>query len=246
MKFQVLSDLHGKYRKVFPKEKQKDTVLFLAGDIEELVHHERYLNIVTECSNIYKHVIIVAGNHEYYGLSIDNANDMLLNISSCFDNVSVLNNDSIIIDDVYIFGGTMWSDFNKSEFVLNEAKNYMNDYTYIKGLEPIQTVHIMKDFIKKLKKFLHERDASDKIMVMSHHAPSFKSVSENFKGNFMNGAFCSDLEDLISSSNIQYWIHGHVHTTFDYMIDNTRILCNPYGYSLTENPLFQQTMILEI
>ena len=28
----------------------------------------------------------------------------------------------------------------------------------------------------------------------------------------------------------QYWIHGHVHNSFDYMIGETNVLTNPRGY----------------
>ena len=39
------------------------------------------------------------------------------------------------------------------------------------------------------------------------------------------------------------WIHGHTHTSFDYRIQGTRVVCNPRGYPLRrqggfENPGF--------
>jgi len=29
---------------------------------------------------------------------------------------------------------------------------------------------------------------------------------------------------------IKLWIHGHTHESFDYMVGDTRIVCNPRGY----------------
>jgi hypothetical protein len=30
---------------------------------------------------------------------------------------------------------------------------------------------------------------------------------------------------------IKLFVHGHMHDSFDYMIDNCRVICEPYGYS---------------
>ena len=61
-------------------------------------------------------------------------------------------------------------------------------------------------------------------------APSYQSVAPQFK-NTENGAFVSDLDDLILSyPQIKYWCHGHVHSYFNYNIGGCKILCNPGGY----------------
>jgi hypothetical protein len=47
----------------------------------------------------------------------------------------------------------------------------------------------------------------------------------------MNGAYSSDLSDLIlDHPQIKFWTHGHTHDQFDYMIGSTRVVCNPRGY----------------
>ena len=33
-----------------------------------------------------------------------------------------------------------------------------------------------------------------------------------------------------NDKKIKYWIHGHTHDACDYMIGDTRVLCNPRGY----------------
>ena len=41
----------------------------------------------------------------------------------------------------------------------------------------------------------------------------------------------NDLSDFIlDNPNISFWNHGHTHFPFDYMIGETRVLCNPRGY----------------
>jgi Icc-related predicted phosphoesterase len=69
-------------------------------------------------------------------------------------------------------------------------------------------------------------------IVVGHHAPSSQSVAEWFKGDtVMNGAFRSDLEEFIMDRpQIKLWVHGHMHNASDYVIGETRVVCNPRGY----------------
>ena len=81
-----------------------------------------------------------------------------------------------------------------------------------------------------------KKDFSGKTIVLSHHAPSFKSIAEKFKGSITNGSFASNLEDIIEKYKIYIWFHGHVHHKVNYFLYNTLIHCNPRGY-LMENEL---------
>jgi Icc-related predicted phosphoesterase len=68
-------------------------------------------------------------------------------------------------------------------------------------------------------------------IVVGHHCPSEQSVAECYKGNLLNGAFRSSLDDFIEARpQIRYWLHGHTHHNFDYEIGQTRVVCNPRGY----------------
>ena len=71
-----------------------------------------------------------------------------------------------------------------------------------------------------------------KCVVVGHHCPSHKSIAERWrKDTVMNGGFASQLDDYISyRPQIKLWVHGHTHDEFDYMIDGTRVVCNPRGY----------------
>jgi hypothetical protein len=47
----------------------------------------------------------------------------------------------------------------------------------------------------------------------------------------MNGGYSSELSEFIlDHPQIKLWTHGHTHEPFDYMIGDTRIVCNPRGY----------------
>ena len=52
----------------------------------------------------------------------------------------------------------------------------------------------------------------------------------------MNGGYASELSDyILDHPQIKVWCHGHIHYAFDYMIGDTRIVCNPYGYHNSRN-----------
>jgi hypothetical protein len=47
----------------------------------------------------------------------------------------------------------------------------------------------------------------------------------------MNGGYSSSLDFFIESHpQIKLWTHGHTHETFDYVVGETRVVCNPRGY----------------
>lgn len=69
------------------------------------------------------------------------------------------------------------------------------------------------------------------IVVVGHHAPSKSSEHARFKDDPMNGGFNSSLDDFITSHpRIKMWTHGHTHDEYDYMLGQTRVICNPRGY----------------
>ena len=73
------------------------------------------------------------------------------------------------------------------------------------------------------------------IIVMTHHCPTGKCISEQYVGNDMNASYVSDLEEFITSHpNIRAWVCGHVHsqtiTTVGAEDRNQLIVCNPRGY----------------
>jgi Icc-related predicted phosphoesterase len=71
-----------------------------------------------------------------------------------------------------------------------------------------------------------------KIVVVGHHTPSYLSIHDNYKHDrLMNGGYHSDLSEFIMDRpQIKLWTHGHTHEPFDYVLGETRIVCNPRGY----------------
>jgi Icc-related predicted phosphoesterase len=80
-------------------------------------------------------------------------------------------------------------------------------------------------------------DLDKKYVVVGHHAPCRKSVHEKYaRDHVMNGGFVTELGDFIAyRPQIKLWVHGHMHDEFDYVVGETRIVCNPRGYVGHEN-----------
>lgn len=74
------------------------------------------------------------------------------------------------------------------------------------------------------------------VVVVGHHTPSHQSCHPRYKDDpLMNGGYHSDLSEFIlDRPGIKLWTHGHTHELFDYMIGDTRVVCNPRGYTKYE------------
>jgi hypothetical protein len=66
----------------------------------------------------------------------------------------------------------------------------------------------------------------------------------------MNGGYHSDLSEFIlDHPQIKLWTHGHTHHPFDYVIGETRVVCNPRGYEndgYSEDTGWNPDILLEI
>jgi Icc-related predicted phosphoesterase len=218
MKVKILSDIHLEHFvacQTLPVG--IGDVLVLAGDIlcaKNLTKNgylkEVYLQFLNECSKNYDKVLYVKGNHEFYGYNYEGTKKKIIEYLP--SNVHLLDNDTITIGNWNFIGFTFWTDFRcENALEMMEAECNMNDYN---------SIRIGSNY-RKLR--------AD-VFVISHHAPSYQSVPQEFKKH-ANGAYCSNLDDLIlNHPQIKYWCHGHTHTPFDYNIGNCRVICNPHGY----------------
>ena len=98
----------------------------------------------------------------------------------------------------------------------------------------------MKGYIRQIV----EGKPDQKFVVVGHHSPSRKSTHEQYVNDtIMNGGYSSDMDEFIADHpQIKLWTHGHTHHNFDYVIGETRIVCNPRGYINYEHQADQWTL----
>jgi predicted phosphodiesterase len=240
MKINLASDLHLEFSTdlVLPG----GDVLILAGDLCEAknLKQPKIQDWVFENLTKYRDVLYVLGNHESYGMRIDRTKELVEEYMP--ENVRVMENQTHVIDDVMFVGGTLWTDMNRGDGrTMMRCKFDMSDYKHITmfnraagayhKLTPEHTTVLhraTRDYI------VAEADANPdkKLVVITHMLPSNQAISEEYKDDYtLNGAFASDLDDIIiSHPNIKTWCFGHTHDFKDFVVGETRLLCNPRGY----------------
>jgi predicted phosphodiesterase len=213
---------------------------------------EMYHEFFERCSTNFPHVIYVMGNHEYYHSDFATAlHDMRRKLAH-LPNLHILERDVKVINDVTFIGGTLWTDMNNLDaLTLYHMRTMMNDFRVItNSTNPVNfrtqegefktrvgkfmpedavAEHVkMKQYIQSVVQGNHDR----KYVVVGHHAPSRLSTHEMYaEDTIMNGGYSSNLDEFIMDHpQIRLWTHGHTHHPFDYMIGETRVICNPRGY----------------
>lgn len=54
-------------------------------------------------------------------------------------------------------------------------------------------------------------------MVVTHHLPHPRSIHPSFANDPLTPAFCSDLTEMVEGSDAALWVHGHTHSSSDYI-----------------------------
>ena len=247
MKIYLLSDIHLEFTTFNPPSLDVDVVV-LAGDIHVGIEGVEWAHkTFTDTPVIY-----VLGNHEYYDSNMQLLySDM--KAATANTNVHILDNDVITISDTQFLGCTLWTDFNlhnRSRSAKNLATRYINDYDSIRYglnnrlLKTHDTLARHVKSVKWLKKQLSQ--ISNSSVVITHHAPSANSLPKQFVNEEFEASYASSLDCLVEQSKAACWLHGHIHASSDYMIGQTRVICNPRGYSDHQNPEFDPGMVIEI
>ena len=250
MKLQIMSDMHLEFGPIDTASLETDAdVLILAGDIVVAanINKGKYDYFFDWALARYDHVLMICGNHEHYAGDVNESHDI---IQDRWPSLILMERENITIDDVTFYGATLWTDMNKEDPNMMLAAQYgMNDFrTIMNGparWTPADTV--IEHNLAKVDIATVALD-EERVVVIGHHSPSYRSVDGRYKNNDLNGAYASDLDEFIEARpNIELWIHGHMHSNNDYMIGATRILANPrgyYGYEL--NPGFQPQLVVEL
>ena len=214
---------------------------------------EMFHEFFERCATNFPHVIYVMGNHEYYHSDFATALNEMRRKLAYLANLYILEREVKVIDDVTFIGGTLWTDMNNLDsLTLYHMRTMMNDFRVItNSTTPVNFRTQEGEFKTRVGKFMPE-DAveehvkmkqyiqnvvegnhSTKYVVVGHHSPIRQSTHEMYAHDtVMNGGYSSDMDEFIEDHpQIRLWTHGHTHHPFDYVIGETRVVCNPRGYA---------------
>lgn len=243
MKLQILSDLHREFDRAtrWSSAPRFDVipdiaadVILLTGDIDIGLTGLRWA--VAEAERLRRPILYVFGNHEYYGQAMPRLLQKGRTLVAG-TGVHLLERDALLLHGVRFLGCTLWTDFalfGHAPRAMLAAGVAMTDFRRVRvspdyrRLHPRDLLAEHRASIAWLRARLAEPNAPPTVIV-THHAPSARSVPEAYRDDPLSPAYASDLEALMGPPVIA-WVHGHVHTPMDYSVKGTRVLCNPRGY----------------
>ncbi|WP_118180599.1 metallophosphoesterase [Paraburkholderia phosphatilytica] len=276
MKIRVLSDLHLEHDEPDIVPHAAADLVVLAGDIH---NHAAGLRWAAETFDAQVPVVYVPGNHEYYDGEFGALEAAMHDAAASVDNVHYLNNTALVDPDGAwrVLGTALWTDFDlfgASDEARAEAiaagERVMLDF---RGVIQVTWPHdaalaaaadmpdAPRNFTAADAIALHRharawleaelaKPFAGTTIVVTHHAPHRFSLAPQYAEDKASAGFVSDLDALVRAP-VALWIHGHTHTSFDYAVNGTRVVCNPRGYKdrrtgVMENPSFAWDRLVEV
>jgi len=254
MRIQIFSDLHSDVARprAIAVAPEIDAVV-VAGDVCEGA--ERGFGLLRQIVPMQIPIIMTLGNHEFYRRFWRDELAQARSVAPLYG-IHLLENDEVIVGNVRFVGATLWTDYGlfgvpSVPQAMLAAANGLNDHRLIKwSKEPWQRFRPQEALLlhKGSRAFIESALAAPvagATVVVTHHAPHPRSVHPRFENDLLSAAFASDLTAVIEAGRPQLWIHGHVHSSFDYRVGATSVVCNPHGYG-AENPDFDPALVLEV
>jgi Icc-related predicted phosphoesterase len=270
MRVHVFSDLHLEFGPLKLPEAVTSGALaelvLLAGDIDV-----KQRGVGWAADTFKQPVCMIGGNHEAY------RNSLSVSIAACraaaeeasrdrAHPVRFLERETSVLKatdgtPVRIIAATLWTDFRifgeeGQPHAMSLAEETMSDFFLIRirddalgetrKLTATDTGRINEISRRFLERTLAERFDGITI-VMTHHAPSIRSVPADRRADLLTAAYASNEEALIEQFQPALWVHGHVHSSSDYRIGRTRVICNPRGYFPNDlNSSFDPSLTIEL
>jgi Icc-related predicted phosphoesterase len=235
----AMSDLHLEFANFALEVSTWPDLIVLAGDIG---HGTAGIEFARQQIPISVPVIVLAGNHEFYGSSVETVTRAVRAAAEELSNVHFLDRNEITIHiadrNVRILGATLWTDFALRGEAMRArdmavAHHRMNDFRLIEFRGRPLTPDDTADFHEAARNWLDAKLAEPHqgpTIVATHHSPSERSEEPRYAGGDLTAAFHSNLEWIIARYQPDLWIHGHSHWSVDYQIGCTRVFSNQRGY----------------
>ncbi len=251
VRLNILSDLHLGLGDLALPETDADAVI-LAGDIA------RPGQAIAWARRFPRPVVYVPGNHEFYGSDLP-ATVASLRSLAAGSRIHVLDRQGCVLCGLRFLGVTLWTDFMLEgdgaprARAMAMAAERLRDFSRIDSAEnpgtpftPEESARVFRGQLDWLAQKL-SKPCECPTVVVTHHAPSRRSVHPRFADAPLNAAFASDVERLMGGGRVALWVHGHMHDSFDYGVRGTRVVCNPRGYAgIEENPAFDPRLVVEV
>lgn len=235
-RMQYMSDLHlerTQYQLAIPRA--ADT-LILAGDIGRFCDFEAYAAFIRRQCDSFDRVLLVAGNHEFYGSSREEglrAAETLVADPSMDDKLVFLNRTRYAIpghEEVVVLGCTLQSHIGP------DCTRLSNDFRRIGGwtVEKHNAEHRRDlDWLRQSLKEIAQAEPEKRVVIVTHYAPAFeRTCHPQHERNAASPCFCSDtlsaLRGWEGADQVVYWVFGHTHWNARFECGGTTVVSNQY------------------
>lgn len=259
----VFSDLHLEHASWQPPPGLGADLVILAGDIWTKGRLSPWPDATAAFG---APVVLIPGNHEFYGAAIDTEVSRLKAMGTA-RSVTVLDNDEIIVNGIRVLGATLWADFrlfagDNLAQVKSDAAHCVGD-RYSARMMDFWSIRVAKDGYRRFRPkdaaLLHQQSVAwlrerlavpfdGPTVVATHHAPSIRCLPDWARTDRFSCAYASHLDGLIETFQPDVWFWGHVHEAVaPFRIGRTLMASNPRGYAPGHlNPRFDPTMVVEV
>jgi predicted phosphodiesterase len=240
-RIQILSDLHlevGQQYSTFTFPTSAP-LLLLAGDIGRLIDYNEYRTFLESQVARYKKVLLILGNHEFYGLDHPSGVATALRLAaepSLASGLVLLHRarwddpDS----DLTILGCTLWSAIPPEAYGVVEAK--VNDFKKINDWSARQHNAVHDEEVAWLREEVRRVQAGAakrRLLIATHHAPCVEGTSRPEQvNNPWTSAFATDLVDQAGWEGVKVWVFGHTHYSARFSQNAIKVVSNQRGYVL--------------
>ena len=232
----IYSDLHTEFGNKFPTVPFGVEIIILAGD--DIVGSGSGL-LEDFCNENYdKQIVMVAGNHNYYGGEFHTINSQYDGLRMWAPNLHFLNNGTFEYEDLVFHGCTLWTDFScRGDAWRNigmlEAGRGIADFHKIRYGNKLITPEIMsklhRESLEWLSKSLKAVSGKTNIVV-THFPPVIECKHPEIPEGILDTYFNNNLVDFVDSHEIKWWVYGHNHYSDEFELYSTRFVSNQKGY----------------
>jgi hypothetical protein len=260
--FQLLSDLH------LETETGTDNLgydnytvvpvapyLILAGDIGELSSRKEYEAFLCRYVDLFKHIYIVPGNHEFHHIDYPNGLGVahsIENSSRLQGKVTFLPCSSVSLPEfkLTIIGATLHT------YIPDTAKDAIalrvKDFSNIKDWDISKHNGRHNTHLRFIRQSIAAAPTDHKILVITHYSPTFfnycapqyqgSNISNAFATEILNGTGPDSFGTWEGVEKVKVWAYGHTHYCTDWKwyppanvegkapVDGIRIVSNQRGY----------------
>ena len=240
MLLQCLSDLHLETEAYTPVPAPGADLLVLAGDIDSTwAGFERFARWPVP-------VIAVAGNHEFDDRELDDAWPALRAHCSSLG-IRLIEREAVVLAArdgrrIRFVGTVRWTDFDL--FGAAQRERAMRAGAYFMNVQRSRRqgatfdAEAVRDEALGCRAWLAAELARppqgswDATVVVTHFAPSVRSVDPRYGRQPASASFCNADDDLLPAADL--WLHGHLHCRHDYVVPHpdgrrTRVVCQARG-----------------